>query len=381
VSYYVITPPQRTGVARVVIPAAVVSIVLIALAAGWAAARPVRLTVDGRTQYLPSGMTVEGLRGAGVFASPAGRLLAVDGSVVASQGGEPPSVARNGRPAAPSQRLFPGDVVTSEPGADRRESLVVTDVPIPFGTRYSGSGPLTETKRVGSFGLRRVTRGAVSSIEVTSTVLRKPTHAVVVRTRPKGRVVALTFDDGPWRGSTERILSILKEENVKATFFMAGKQASKVPSLARQVAREGHSIGAHGYSHRRFTELSEGKVRVEVRAARRALLRVTGRDSRLIRPPYGAMDAQAWAVLRDMDMRPVLWDVDSRDWTKPGPRKIELNVLRNVRPGSVVLMHDGGGDRRQTIRILPRIIHALKRDGYTFVTLDQLGEGAESGGG
>ncbi len=372
VSYYVVKPPKRASLARLILVGVAVLVAALALAAGWAAWRPVSLSVDGVTRRVAAGTTVADLHDEGYLLAPHGRLIAINGHVVSETGGGVPEVSRNGKSAGDLTRLYPGDVVVSFRGHDETESVETTNLPIPFGTKYEGDGPLTEMKTLGAPGYRRVQRGVASGLEITSTVVVKPTDTVISRFRPKGKVVALTFDDGPWAGSTDKILDVLAEENVKATFFMLGRQAKKHPQLAKRVAAEGHAVGTHTYDHRSLAALSAKGIRADVEKGRACVEAASGCSAPLLRPPYGKMDAQAWSELRRMNVTAVMWDVDSRDWTKPGIKKLRNNVLKHVKPGSVVLFHDGGGDRTQTIKALPYIIHKLRARGYTFVTVEQL---------
>lgn len=374
-SYYVVEPPRRERIAWVSALIAALVLIALALLAGRAAVMPVRITVDGESKSVHSGTTVGELDDAGVLAGAAGNLIGIDGSVVRAGGGEPAAILRNGRPARASQRLYPGDTIVSSSGTDRRESIITTEVAVPFKTRIEGSGPLTELRELGSPGIRRVTRGEISGIEITSTVLRDPADMVISRVRPvTGKLVALTFDDGPWPGQTDRILRILKRNDVKATFFMVGKQVKRHPALARRIAREGHDLGTHTYGHVFLTKVPPKEARRQIIAGKKAVESVTGHKTSWIRPPYGAINSRSWTQIRKLKMTVVLWDVDSRDWSKPGAKKIEQSVVRDTRPGSVVLFHDGGGSRYQTIAALPRIIKRLKAKGYTFVTVDELVE-------
>lgn len=373
-SYYRITAPQKRRVTVAAVLGVLCVLVVLGLVAGWAAARPFAVTVDGLTRVVVSGTTVADLRDKGVLAAASGSLRGVDGSVLRDDGGLPPSVTLNGEPALLTQRLYAGDVISSAPGFDRTESVVVTDVPLPYQTRYEGSGPLTEMKTLGAVGVKRQTLGSISGVEVTSTVVVEPADMVIRRMRPKGKVVALTFDDGPWPGQTDQILDVLADEGVHATFFMLGKQAERNPRIAKRVADGGHDVGNHSYSHKAFDTLSAKQVTREVTAGRKAVEKASGGNAEWLRPPYGAMDDAAWRQLRNLDTNAVMWDVDSRDWTKPGYKKIRRNVLGTVRSGSVVLFHDGGGNRSQTIKALPSIIRRLKKRGYHFVTVSELYE-------
>ncbi len=356
--------------------AAVIAVLLLVTAAiaGWASSRPLKVSVDGQTVEISQGATVRALADKSAFKAPAGDLIGVDGSVVGTGAGEPPRVLRNGRVAASWQRLYSGDVIVSRAGSDRRESLVVTEVPIPFETEYKGTGSLIEERRAGVAGARRVTRGAVSGVEISSETIREPKAALVQRFHPHpgSKIVALTFDDGPWPGQTDKILDILKREKATATFFMLGSQVKRHPALARRVVAEGHEVGNHTLGHKALTRVTPAEARRQIAGGRAAIARQTGVQTRLLRPPYGAMDPQAWQEARKSRTRVVLWDVDSRDWSRPGTKKIVTSVVSHTHPGAIVLFHDGGGTRDQTIMALPYVIRELRAKGYVFVTVDEL---------
>lgn len=344
------------------------------LASGWSATRPISITVEGEHQRVVSGTTVRDLARNGMLSATAGNLVAVDGSIIETAAGGPALVNRNGMLAGPSQRVAAGDVLESVSGSDRRESLLVTDTVIPYESVFEGEGPIIGLKQLGNPGLKRVTMGARSGIEVTSTVLTEALDTIFVHTRPRlgDKVVALTFDDGPVKGQTDRVLNVLKREEVPATFFFVGSYAKTQPDLVRRTKREGHQIANHTYSHPKLTGRSGSFVRKEIVQGNQALKSITGSNTQWFRPPYGALDATAWQELQEFNQKVVLWDVDPSDWRRPGVDAIVDNVVSSVQPGSVVLLHDGGGDRRQTIKALPLIIEKLRDEGYIFVTLEDL---------
>lgn len=186
------------------------------------------------------------------------------------------------------------------------------------------------------------------------------------------KLVALTFDDGPWPASTESILSVLDHEDVPATFFMLGLQAKRYPRIARLVSSAGHQVGNHTYSHSQLSALSGADAWKDIQWGQKTILKATGHPAIWFRPPYGDVDARSLNVARQLSQRVVMWTVDSKDWERPGTDVISGNVLRAVKPGAIVLMHDGGGNRTQTVQALPGIIRELKRRGYVFVTIDEL---------
>jgi peptidoglycan-N-acetylglucosamine deacetylase len=174
--------------------------------------------------------------------------------------------------------------------------------------------------------------------------------------RHRGRVVALTFDDGPgpW---TWRVIRELRRMRVPATFFEVGREVASHPWAARQVARS-FAVGDHTWDHAPMGRLRWAQQLDQTRTR-----------ASLFRPPYESYDRQTLGVMRVERKLTVLWDVDSRDWTRPGVRRIVSNVVPRVRPGSIVLLHDGGGVRWQTVAALPTIVHQLRGRGFRFVTV------------
>jgi peptidoglycan/xylan/chitin deacetylase (PgdA/CDA1 family) len=181
-----------------------------------------------------------------------------------------------------------------------------------------------------------------------------------------GRTVALTFDDGPsaW---TPRILAVLRKHQVTATFCMLGDEAQRYPAYARQVVREGHQVCNHSRDHADLARLPKRQARREVVVAERQIRDAAGVSPTIFRFPYGSSDRTARAVVRGYGMRALGWDVDPKDWTRPPARTITARIVGHVRPRSVVLMHDGGGDRAHTLAALDATITELRRRGYRFV--------------
>ena len=184
---------------------------------------------------------------------------------------------------------------------------------------------------------------------------------------PIDRTVALTFDDGP-SPYTPPILAILRRHHIRATFCMLGDEARRYPAYARQVVRDGHQVCNHSLDHRNMARLTTAQTRHEVVGGERYIRDAAGVSPTLFRFPYGSSDAQARRVVRGYGMRTLSWDVDPRDWTRPAASTITGRIMRQVGPRSIVLLHDGGGDRRQTVGSLDATIRQLTRRGYRFVT-------------
>jgi peptidoglycan/xylan/chitin deacetylase (PgdA/CDA1 family) len=189
------------------------------------------------------------------------------------------------------------------------------------------------------------------------------------------RQVALTFDDGPSE-YTPRVLRILRRTHTPATFFVIGRQARAYPRLIAAEARGGFEIGDHTETHPFMAGLPGTEQATQIANAADAIRHAGGPYPRLFRPPYGSFDRSTLAKLRQQGMLMVLWSADTKDYSRPGVAKIVYTALSGAQPGAIIIMHDGGGDRRQTVAALPRIIRGMRRRGYRLVTVAQLIAGA-----
>jgi peptidoglycan/xylan/chitin deacetylase (PgdA/CDA1 family) len=190
----------------------------------------------------------------------------------------------------------------------------------------------------------------------------------------RGREIALTFDDGPWY-QTPSFVSLLARYDVPATFFEIGDQIAEYGergAIERRMLADGDMIGDHTWSH---PDVAGAGVfaRDQILEAAAAIRRAThGFEPCLFRAPYGDVSP---ALLREalaLGFTTIQWDIDPRDWSLPGVSEIESDVIQDAHPGAIVEMHDGGGDRSETLDALPTIIRALRRRGYTFVTVTRL---------
>lgn len=185
-------------------------------------------------------------------------------------------------------------------------------------------------------------------------------------------LVALTFDDGPAAGLTRRLLDILRQRRVPATFFMVGERIDSAPGSARAVAEAGFTIGNHSYRHEQLTRLTSTAVRATLTRARHSAQHAGVPMSRLMRPPYGSVSASVRSVVRDLGMTLVLWTVDPLDWrTDRSTETITSSVLAQLRPHArnIVLQHDGVGNSPRSVAAVPRIIRAARGRGYCFAEL------------
>ncbi|MGA9377571.1 MAG: polysaccharide deacetylase family protein [Phormidium sp.] len=193
-----------------------------------------------------------------------------------------------------------------------------------------------------------------------------------VNVAPQNKVIALTFDDGPWPKYSQLILEILKKENIKGTFFWIGRNVEAFPEIALQVVAEGHAIGNHTWNHS-YRKMSKAIASHEINDTAAIIEKTTKVKTTLFRPPGGILTNGPAGYALSEKYSVLMWSADSTDYA----RRISVNtminkVLKNAQPGGMILMHDGGGDRKRTVQALPIIINTLKKQGYKFVTVPEL---------
>jgi peptidoglycan-N-acetylglucosamine deacetylase len=185
------------------------------------------------------------------------------------------------------------------------------------------------------------------------------------------REIALTFDDGPGP-YTPAVLRVLRRFKVKATFFEVGFMERWFHSSTTKALGEGHAIGDHTESHPQLARMSRPAQRVQIISQAEWLHKLGVPRPRLFRPPFGSFDDHTFTVLRNNRMLMVLWSVDAQDFRQPGVKAIVQRVVRGAHPGAIVLMHDAGGVRSQTVAALPEIIRRLRKRHYQLVTVPQM---------
>jgi len=312
--------------------------------------------VEGRPRWLPAGLTVE--QALGRLGRPAaGDLLAVDHSLL-RKGAYPPTVLVNGQPAPATRRLHRGDRVTVARGRTRIEPVTrVTQ-------QLTASRPSNPIRSLPTGPARAVLDRGQRSGRVV------PVAFHPAGGKPGPLPVVLTFDDGPWPQSTAQILTILAQRQAPATFFVVGRQVQRYPELVRREVAAGMAVGSHSYGHPQpFDRLPVARVRDEIAHGRHTLVPLGVRPVGF-RPPGGAASPAVVAAARKFGDRTVLWSVDPADW-QPGVTADQLvqRVLAAARPGAIVLLHDGGGNRSATVAALPAIIDGLRRLGLTLTVV------------
>ena len=248
---------------------------------------------------------------------------------------------------------------------------------------FDGTGEVLRVTDIPRAGHRTLTVDPASGLVSAETYDTNPTSYVIQRYGAHPGLVALTFDDGPDRRWTPKILDILKAKHAPATFFVIGRNMSESPDLVAREVDEGHNVGNHTWTHPNIGEVPVAEASVELSATQRLFETITGRSMRLFRPPYFG-DAEPSTP---QEVAPLLEGqaqgyiavglrIDPDDWKKPDPRRIISATLDRlddtVRPGQVVLLHDSGGDRSRTVEALPGLIDALRAHGYRLVTIGEL---------
>lgn len=186
----------------------------------------------------------------------------------------------------------------------------------------------------------------------------------------QGPFIAMTFDDGPSEKLTPELLDILATHHIRATFFVIGQNAIDHPEILQRAVREGHEIGNHSWSHPAFAKMSDAKVRAELQKTDDAIKQAIGQRPTLMRPPYGSITArQKQWINEEFGYRMILWDVDPLDWKRPGPNVVTSRIVKQTRPGSIILSHD---IHPGTIKAMPDTFTQLEAKGFKFVTVSEL---------
>jgi cellulose synthase/poly-beta-1,6-N-acetylglucosamine synthase-like glycosyltransferase/peptidoglycan/xylan/chitin deacetylase (PgdA/CDA1 family) len=276
--------------------------------------------------------------------------------------------------------------------ADRPNAGVLRDVNFPYDIDFEGEGEILHVRALPSPGSRTLEVEPHTGLFLDESYHRFPTSFVIGRTGYKEKTIALTIDDGPAETYTAQMLDILARRGVKATFFLIGQNADRYPALVRRIWNEGHEIGNHSYTHPNIGAIDERRARFELNATQRVFQALLHRSTLLFRAPYNA-DAEPSAA---EEVRPVILAsqlnyitvgefLDPQDWKTeeqladgtrvPRTAKEMLQTVLaqlEVERGSCILLHDGGGDRAETVKLLPLLIDELSRRGYRFVTVSDL---------
>ena len=313
----------------------------------------------------------------------AGDLLAVDGSVITEGGGHPFDAVVDGESVFdPDFPLTDGATITVLDGSDVEEDFVTTTEEIPFTASVNGVGAIHSLEGVGKSGSQEVRTGSVSGIRDV-TILDEPVNIICTYQNSnvaEPKVVALTFDDGPNANYTPQILDILEANGAVATFFTLGSRINgDCVGIVQRAFDAGHQISTHSWDHADgsgngvdLSLMTREEQIDEILKGYEAIESVTGTEANhIIRTPGGNFPPEVIANLSPYIASEIGWNIDTQDWQRPGVEAIKEQIL-SAKPGDIILMHDGGGDRTQTIEALAEALPILKEQGFQFVTIGQL---------
>lgn len=333
---------------------------LVLLGSGCGQHSSVTVVIDGTVEQIAAGWTLARATERLGLHPRAGNLLDVEGEVLRA-GVFPGRLLVNGRHVPSSTSLHDGDRIDLIAGRNRVERREREVRPVLGGIPGNPQGKVERTA-----GVEIVVRGAISH-KLVSSRFRTVEGPTTVE-----RVVALTFDDGPSPTDTLRVLEVLRRMHARATFFVIGFLVDAYPEIVVREHEAGMAIGNHTYNHPEvppFNELPQRLLEAEITLGAHSLSKL-GITSGLLRPPAGSSSPAVVRAAEALGERVVLWSVDPVDWPA-GVRatQIKRNVLSAVRPGSIVLLHDGGGDQSATVAALPGIIKGIRRKHLRLVTL------------
>ena len=344
---------------------------------------PINVTINGTEHSLRGAKTLQtAAKESGLPLNP-GDLISLQGNVLKRNEGEQFSAVVNGEKVTDlDTRLHDGDKVDLSDGEDIVEPYEAVQQVIPRSARIAGVGALHVVDSQGTDGTLEIRTGSLSG-EVVEKQTVAPENATCNRYNADSqgdKVIALTFDDGPSNKHTNEILDILAENDAKATFFCVGTsiELDNNADIVKRAHSEGHLICTHTYDHARAggstnigTLPAEGQVN-ELVKGRQVITDTLGEEaSRIVRLPGGSLDDDILKNLYPYFDVEVGWNIDTADWLQPGVDTIYEAMLM-AGPGDIVLCHDGGGDRSQTVEALRKALPELKRQGYQFVTVDEL---------
>ncbi len=353
----------------------------------WQTATPISATVNGQSIELTRNATVHNAFEASGSPATPGNLLDINGDVLQEGGGTAYTATLNGTvldaASADETKIDGGATLEFANGSDVEEpSTTAEGQPIPHPVNDQGNGSFHIMEQAGQDGIGTIRTGSISGKQQVISVEQEPVAAVYSRCYADvagEKVVALTFDDGPWEHTNE-VLDILRDNGVKATFFVVGNRISgDGVAIVKREAEEGHQVATHTFDHAagngqsvNLSYMTRDEQRDEISKGLQAIEDATGIvPSRVMRAPGGNFPTEVWRNVEDLIDADIRWDVDTLDWEKPGAGAIEGKLL-SVTPGDIVLMHDGGGDRSQTVAALKSALPKLKAAGWKFVTIDEL---------
>lgn len=379
------SPRRKSGKARIIgVAVAIMAVVAIVFGVNQAIyAGPIEATVNGEKMTLEGNQrSIAGLLDENVVSVTPGNYVAVDNSVIREGDGNRCTALINEQEVDLNGHINEGDSVVISNGNDIMEEFIDSaPTVLPAGYTREGDWGALHVFLPGQDGEMVKRTGSESGITVEQITKEKIDERLVYyNANTNGeKVVALTFDDGPWDGSTDEILDILKQNGAKATFYTIGEQVSAHSDQIKRMAAEGHEIATHTWDHAAGSGngvsldlMSTAERQTEVEKGLNIIKEIAGVDGSVyFRAPGGNFGQSTASDLMALIDGEIGWNIDTEDWRRPGAEVIAERI-KSVQPGGIILMHDGGGDRSQTVAGLREALAYLKNQGYKFVTISEL---------
>lgn len=372
--------PKKRFVKQTLIPLLVIAAIVGGGILWWMNLRPVQVTVNGNLESVTIGTTVDQIVSDEGIQTTAGNYISVGGNVLAEGQGYPYSVTIDDQSmdydSGSAYKVQGGEQLSITDGADRMEDYDSEVVEVaPKLTMDSDVGTINYISQWGYPTIKEVRTGKESGETADGEIYQQGQDCVIsvrdVEPSDGRKLVALTFDDGPSE-YTQQYLEILKEKGVKATFFCLGAKVEEYPDEAKAIVDAGCQICSHSYSHPDLRTSDQQTVLDQLTKSFSAIETATGAKTTTFRPPYGDFTQKTWLLTNGIATVAVRWNIDTEDWRQPGVDAIVSAATSSVKSGSIILMHDGGGDRSQDLEALPKIIDELQDEGYEFVTISEL---------
>ncbi len=358
----------------------IIAAIVILLGILWFINRPVPITVNGEEAEVRVSSTLEEVLHEEEVSVEPGNYVSVTERVLQAGKGHAFTASVNGQTLSPEEaedyHIKGNEAIEFTDGEDIVEDFEAdSEVIMPY-LRMEGNGySLQYISQWGYAGELQHRKGKESG-EYADVITKEAQDCVITCMDPyiegDTKYVALTFDDGPADPYTEEYLKILSRYGVKATFFNLGENAEAYPDIAKEVVAQGHQLCNHTMAHNQLTAVDAETIYSEITRSEKALEEASGVKTTHLRPPYGDFTERSWLGSGGSITASIRWNADSQDWKLPGVDTLVSNSLINLHSGTIILMHDGGGDRSQDVEALPILIEELQSQGYTFVTIADL---------
>ncbi len=339
----------------------------------------VHITVNGEEMSVSPSYTIEDLISRIGLKTAPGNYVSVAGRILKQNEGYAWTAYVNDERILPGDefQVKEGDVIVIQDGDNKLEPHTVEYKEEEPYLKFSGplAGSIHYISQWPQAGKEEILYGEETGEKAPGKVVSKLQDLIVTtaNVNPTGAspMCALTFDDGPSK-YTGQFLDILKEKGAKGTFFQLGKNISEFPEIEKRIIAEGHQVANHSFDHKNLAQLTKEEVMEEIQSTKNIIEEFSGVSTTMLRPPYGSFLNKYWWEAEGCVTSNIMWTHDTVDWKLPGVEALHEEATKNVKNGSIILMHDGGAPREDNLEALPRIIDTLQEQGFQLVTIEEL---------